>query len=322
MTAPWPELSFVGAALGVLALFMFGGNIYVVTRLFPGPSGRPHLGDVVLIAGLLLTAIFLWLSLVYAAISPSAGAWIAVFLALNSMMVVVSAWFIAVMLRAEERPVAPRGWTWPTAFTALVLGNELAMAVAFVLIQTGPDPYLGSGGAGVVGLLADASTSIWFFWSMLGTMAVLVVWVRFPRGERTALLGLTASAAIGPWVVAAPLEGAVGMAGLMAVVFWLLFRELGSDLSPSYLNVARGVILGFTVMAVAEAAFFFDPSSPWAPVPFAVATLGVMGAELLFLSRRALVRPVAGTLPEPFAPSAPAPSDASSSSVPDSPAGG
>lgn len=288
MTAPWPPPTFVGGALVVLALLMFGANYFVVTRLFPGRGARPHLGDVVLISGLLLTAICLWLSLVYAATSPTEGAWIAVFLAVNSMMVAVGAWFLAVMLRAEQRFVSRSGWSWPTAFTALVLGNELSMAAAFVLITTGPDPYLGVAGSGAVGLVTDATTSVWFFWPMLATMLVLIATVPLPGAERTALLGLTATAALGPWIVASPLAGALAMSGLMAIVFLLLFREIARESSDGYLAVARGVIAAFAAMAAAEAAFFVDPSAGWAPVPFAAATLVVMGAELLFLSRRAL----------------------------------
>ena len=288
MTAPWPTASFVGVALSLLALFMFAGNAYVIRRLFPGRAARLHLGDVVLITGLLLTAVFLWLSLVYAALSPTTGAWIAVFLAVNSMMVALGAWFIAVMLRAEERWVSPTGWSWPATFTALVLVNELSMALAFVLIQSRPDPYFAAGGAGTGGLLTDATTSLWFFWPMLGTMALLLTTVPLPRGERRALWGLTASAAIGPWVVSSPLVGALAMAGLMAVVFVVLFREVASDASPGFLAVARAVIVAYALMAAAEAAFFFDPKAPWAPVPFAATTLIVMGAELLYLGRRAL----------------------------------
>lgn len=290
MTAPWPAASFDTAALALLAAFMWGANYFVLTRLFPGRGARPHLGDVVLTSGLLLTAIFLWLSLVYAAISPTTGAWIAVFLAINSMMVAVGAWFLAVMLRAELRAVAANNWSWPTAFAGLVLGNELSMAAAFVLIGTGPDPYFGPAGAGVVGLVTDAATSVWFFWPMLGTMLVLLATVALPRFDRTALLGLTASAALGPWIVSAPVVGAVAMSGLMALVFVQMFREIGRGEEGTNLGVARGVVAGFVVMAVVEAAFFAAPNSVWAPVPFAAATLTVMGAEVLYLGRRGLMQ--------------------------------
>lgn len=313
MTAPWPTASFVTVALGTLALFMFAGNLYVVRRLFPGRVARPHLGDVVLISGLLLTAVFLWLSLIYVAISPTVGAWIGVLLAINSMMVAVSAWFIAVMLRAEERVVSATGWRWPAMFTGLVLANELTMAVAFVLIQAGPATYPTTEGVGVIALLADATTSIWFFWPMLGSMALLVATVPLGRGERRALGGLTASAAVGPWVVAAPLLGAITMALLMAVVFAILFRELHRDMTTEYLAVARGVIGAYAVMGAAEAAFYFDPSSPWAPVPFAAATIGVMGAEVLYLGRFAMAR-----LPDPpRIPRVPSPYESSGTSLPE-----
>lgn len=309
MTAPWPSASFLGGALALLALFMFGGNAYVVRQLFPGRSTRPHWGDVVLITGLLLTAVFLWLSLVYAALSPTSGAWIAVFLALNSMMVAVSAWFVAVMLRAEERPVSRTGGAWPATFAALIVANELSMAVAFVLLQIGPNAYWAPGGAGTLGLLTDASTSVWFFWPMLGTMALLLVTVPLPRGERRALWGLTASAAIGPWVVAAPLVGAIAMALLMTVVFVILFAEIAREPTAGFLGVARGVIVAYALMAGAEAAFFFDPSAAGASVPFAAVTLLVMGAEVLYLGRRALVQwPDAEPTPETAPPAVPAPS--------------
>lgn len=317
MSAPWPALSFDTIALAVLAAFMFGANYYVVTRLFPGRGARPHLGDVVLITGLLLTAICLWLSLVYAAISPTAGAWIAVLLAINSMMVAFGAWFLAVMLRAEQRFVARSGWAWPFVYALLVLGNELSMAAAFVLIESGPGPYLGGSGSGVFGLLSDATTSVWFFWPMLGTMLILLATVPLPRAERTVLIGLTASAAVGPWIVASPLAGAAAMTVLMALVFLQIFREIGRGSTEGYLGVARGTVGGFALMAAAEAAFFVAPSASWAPVPFAAATLLVMGAELLFLSRTALTQLADPTpVPEPTSPAA------STTPLPEPPAAG
>lgn len=280
----------VGAALplAVLAAVMVGATIYLLRHLYPRRGGLPDLGTVVLVAGALIMMAGLWLSVAYAVLDPGDSSWTAVFLAINSMMALVGAWLIAVFLRAEERRLPARGWAWPSIFGLMILGNELLMGSTFQLVLSGPGPYFGAGGAGLLLLVSDAATSVWFDGAMLVTMVFLVLWLPFPRGERTALIGLSVSAAAGPWVVAAPLPGAIASVLLMTVVFAFLARELQLRPTPGFLRISRGVASALAVVAIAALIVALDRDPVLGPLPFVATTLLVMGVEVAYLGHAGL----------------------------------
>lgn len=273
-----------------LAAVMVVATIYLVVQLFPRRGGLPHFGTLVLVLGAFVMTTGLWLSLIYAVVDPGDNSETAVFLAINSMMAIVGAWFIAVFLRAEERKIRGTGWTWPAVVGSLVVGNELLMAGTFVLVLNGPGPYVSAGWSGVLHWFSDGATSIWFYWAMLVTMAFLAVWLPLPRNERVALLGLSTSALVGPWVIGAPLAGAVAMAAAMAVVFLLLGRELTGHPTPAFVRIGGGVAAAFGLMTTSAAMFAVDPKGLVAPLPFAVVGLVVMAAETAYLLRRGFER--------------------------------
>ena len=207
MTAPWPEFGVGLVPYGLLFGLMLLGNGYVVIRLFPRAGGRPTLADATILIGILLMAMGLWFALIYAILDPGSASEVSVFIALNSMMGVVGCWAIALFLRAEAKPMAGPRWQWPGVFALLLVSNEFLMGVAFVLGEAGPSQYASEGWAGLATLVGDSVCSAWFFWAMLANMLLILYWLPMERPAKTALTGLAFTAAVGPWLVTAPLEG-------------------------------------------------------------------------------------------------------------------
>jgi hypothetical protein len=293
----------------ILAAAMVGANLFLLTRAFPRRGGTPDLGTVVLVVGILLMTSLLWLAVIDAVLDPGDSSTVAVFIAGNSMMGVIGAWFIAVFYRAEEKHLPSRGWAWPSLLALLVIGSEFLMGAAYVLSLSGTGPYVPRGWAGLVLLVRDAVVSIWFSWAMMATMALLLVWLPMPGAERGVLGGLAATSAIAPWVGTGSLEGLAAMGVLMAVVLTIGFERASRRDTTVGLVRALGVVTGgFGVMMAAGLLGFLLPGAFGGTFAFAVANLFVMGGELLFLSRWALARPdrtPAGLAPSSGDPSTP-----------------
>jgi hypothetical protein len=307
--APW-LLLFI-----LLAVLMVGGNLFVVSRLFPRNPPRPTLATAILLLGILLMSMGLWFSGIYAVLSPGDASTVSVFIALNSMMAVVGIWAISLLFRAGTKPLPARGGLWPLAFALLIVGNELLMGLTFVLAQVGPGPFATLGWAGLAGVVGAAAESAWFFWAMLGTMVFVVAWLPFSTPERRLLYGFAAAAAVGPWIVPDPVVGAVGMAVVMGATFGILAKEMWSSApTPRFLWVAFGVGAGFLAMVGGQALAYTVRGSAWASVPFGLTSFLVMAAEVFLLARWGLARGVAA--PEaPLLP-APRPEPSASSTVP------
>jgi|GEM_PF-3036431 len=273
------------ALLGLIAAVMVGVNLYFLLRLLPRRGGPPDLASVILVVGLFVGSLGLWGAVIYAAQSPGTASFTAVLIAGNSMMAVAGAWLIALFLRAEERHLTPHRWTWPVLLAALLLGNELLMGVAFVLLGATPAPAVGT--EGVVALLATAVDSVWFTAAMVANMVALLVWLPIDRAVRSPLLALAATVLVVPWALADPIVGALAMAAGMTVAFVLLFSAVGgpSAVSARRLRVAVAVAAGFAAMAAGFVASLLAPPGPFAAVPFAVANLGVMAVESVWLLR-------------------------------------
>jgi hypothetical protein len=284
MTAPWPEFGLGLIAYLLVFGLMLAGNVYVVIRLFPRSGTPATLADATILIGILLMAMGLWFALIYAFLDPGGASEVSVFIALNSMMAVVGCWAIALFLRAETKPLGGPRWQWPAVFTILILGNELLMGSAFVLAQVGPSGYSAIGWAGLAALVGDSVTSVWFYWAMLSNMLIVVYWLPLDRASRTALLGFSATASLGPWLVTAPLGAGIAMGVLMVLVLFatVLERRRG-PLGLSYVRTLVVVWGGFVLMAIGEGAFLSEPSAIWKTFLLGLATIGAMGAELLYL---------------------------------------
>jgi hypothetical protein len=292
MTAPWPTIG-----LGLIPfLLVFGlmlvANVYVILRLLPH-RGRPAtLADATILIGILLMAVGLWFALIYAILDPGGASEVSVFIALNSMMAVVGCWAIALFLRAETKPLGGPRWQWPVVFATLVIGNELLMGIAFVLAQAGASGYSALGWAGLASLVGDSASSVWFFWAMLANMVFVVYWARIDAPSRSALIAFTLTAAVGPWLVTAPLDGGIAMGVLMA---WLLGQmALARRRGPYALTYVRtlGVVwAGFVLMTLGEGAFLLEPDPAFKTLLLALAMFTAMGAELLYLFDHALEIP-------------------------------
>ncbi|HTT44643.1 MAG TPA: hypothetical protein VMH38_01325 [Thermoplasmata archaeon] len=285
--APLPSLATVAFPYVELAALMVAANVYILVLLFPRPRPSPTLATIVLVVGLLVAALGLWGAAIYAVLSPSDAATIAVFLAANSMMSVAGAWLIALFYRAEEHRVAPRSWTWPGLLALLFLGNELLMGVAFVLAIDGSSGYVAAGTAGLAALVSDAVDSVWFFWAMLANMVALVLVLPLPRPERALLFGLASTSAVGPFVVLDPVPAGIAMAAIMGVVVVLAVQELrgARELRPGYVWSVMGVFAAFGAMGGGEVLFLLFPGPLLGALPFALGTLLVMGGEFAILSR-------------------------------------
>ncbi len=303
MISPWPP---VGPALfpeGLVLALMIVGNVYVVARLFPRGSHPLTLADITFLLGLLLMAMGLWFALIYAAIDPSGASEISVFIALNSMMAVVGCWLLALFLRAETMRPAKGGWTWPLIFTALFVGNEFLMGVAFVLFQTGPGYFQAAGWTGLATLSGAAATSAWFYVAMLANMLALVLWLPLDPASRSVLLGFSLTAALGPLVASDPPLGIAATGVLMVGVLLVMARA--RRLGPLTVEYGRTLLVvwgAFALMGLGEGGVLTGASSPWGLVALGLSGMAAMTLELVVLTRR-------GLRGEPTSPSATVPPD-------------
>ncbi len=312
MTAPWPVIGFGLIPFALVFGLMLVANVYVFVRLLPH-HGRPAtLADATILIGILLMALGLWFALIYAILDPGGASEVSVFIALNSMMGVVGCWAIALFLRAETKPLGGPRWQWPSVFAALTIGNELLMGTAFVLAQSGTAGYAALGWAGLAAIVGDSATSAWFFWAMLANMFFVVTWVRIDAPSRWALLAFSLTAAFGPWLVAAPLEGGIAMGLLMAglLLQMVRIRRQGPYGLP-YVRTLGVVWGGFVLMSLGEGAFLMEANPAYKTLLLALAMFAAMGAELLYLldhgleiPRRAVEGAAVAPTPGPSAGSA------------------
>ncbi len=299
MTSPWPPVGPLLVPEGLIFALMVAGNTYIVIKLFPRNGSRATLADFTFLLGLLLMALGLWASLVYAAIDPGSASEISVFIALNSMMAVVGCWMLALFLRAEKRFPDPSGWTWPAVFTALFLGNEFLMGGAFLLLQTGPAGFQAAGWTGLAAASAAAVGSMWFFFAMFANMLAFVLWLPLDRSSRVALLAFSLSALVGPWLLTDALAGGVAMGALMAVVLVGFLRShRAGPLGLTYARTLFLVSVAFGGMTLGEVAYLNLAAPVAAASAFALATITAMGIEILALTRWGLSARVAAPVPD------------------------
>ncbi|MCI4341290.1 MAG: hypothetical protein L3K11_02795 [Thermoplasmata archaeon] len=311
MTGALPSLENLLFPYLEVAGFMVGINVYLLTRLFPRPIPAPTMAAVVLVVGLFVVGLSFWAAVIYSVVDPGDASTVAVFLAVNSMMAVAGCWLLAVFWRAEERHVSGSGWGWPLLLALLLVGNELLMGAAFAMTLNGPGPYLAPGVSGIAAATTDGVVSFWFFGAMFATMVAILLLLPLARTERRALLGFSLTSLVGPWVAYAPLEAAVAMAAVMGAVLYLLLQPLRrpSEVSSRYGWLVGGILLGFGGMGLGEVLALVDPGQLGGTLPFALATLLVMGGEVAALARWAFSLGPAGPVDAPAPSVGPVSSD-------------
>ncbi len=279
----------------VTAAGMLGVNALVLLLLFPRSGGTPRLSRAILASFVLLSSTVGTGTFLYAAAHPSFGTATAVLFASQVMMVAPFVWVVALFYRGGEKRISPESWFWPLVVGAGVVGNEILMGGAFTIGAAGSPLPLDPGGPwGLFIAFTRSVASPWFFWPMAADVGLLLFWVRLPWTERGGLLGLALTALLGPWVLVDPLVAGIGMAVLMPVTLYVLYRGLvrAPLLSRWQRDLTLGVVAGFFLMALGEAAGALDLHGVAGPFVFAVLSVAVMLGEVVFLLRR-ILRPVA-----------------------------
>jgi hypothetical protein len=281
---PLPPLGVTSALapFAVIALLMIGIAIFVFGKVLPSDGRPPFLTQMALALAVLAGGSVLLLSLVFVFLnSDGTEAWTWVLLSFNFMMMgPAGLWFISLILFRDRR-VGVRDWTWPASIAVVTTGSEVLMGFLFALGgETGSVPLLKT--------LALGVSSVWFFWSMAAIMTALVLWAPLARVERYALVALTLSAAIAPWVTTYPTVGGLAMTALMAAVFVLLVRVLSHPAAVRLEEVGLlvGLAAAFLAMAIAGLALAATNGSAVSILAFGGVMGVVMGVEIAYLLRR------------------------------------
>jgi hypothetical protein len=283
MDVPLPPLSVNAALLPfvIVAISMIAVTIFLLGQVLPADGRPPLVTQMVLALSVLGGGSVLLLSLVFVFLNPNGtDAWTWVLLSFNFMMMFPAGiWFVGLILFRDHR-IDLGGWLWPVTISLVTTGSEAIMGVLFAIGGSAVAPT-------ALESLALGLSSIWFFWSMAAVMAALVLWAPLARTERSALVALTASAVLAPWVTTVPAFGGAAMGGLMVVVFLLLVRALArGQVGRAEVPLLFGLAGAFLAMALAG---FFVAAAGGAPVSALAfgATMGiVMGVEIAYLFRR------------------------------------
>jgi hypothetical protein len=301
---PLPPLGVTAslAPFAGIAISMIAVTIFVFGKALPSDGRPPLVTQMALALAVLGGGSVLLLSLVFVFLNPDGtSAWTWVLLAFNFMMMgPAGLWFIGLIVFRDRRVVA-RDWSWPIALALLTTGSEVLMGFLFALGgETGPWPLLST--------LALGISSVWFFWSMAGIMTALVLWAPLARVERYALVALTVSAVIAPWVTTYPTVGGLAMTALMVAVFAVLVRALSSRVAvrPDEVGLLIGLAVAFLAMALAGLALVATQGSAASVVAFGTVMAVVMGVEIAYLVRRYYV----GSSESPWVRRAPDDADA------------
>jgi hypothetical protein len=283
MDLPLPPLDVTSALLSfvIVAVSMVAITIVLFGIILPADGRPPLLTQLTLALSVLAGGSVLLLSLVFVFLNPNATeAWTFVLLAFNFMMMAPAGlWFISLVVFRDRR-IEAGGWLWPFALALVVTGAEALMGVLFVLGGSAAP-------ASAVATLGLGLSSVWFFWSMATIMGALIVWAPLSRLERWALVSLTLSAVVGPWVTAFPTVGGALMAALMGGLFLLLVRHLrlgrGSAEEAPFLIGLSGAFLAMTIAGLGVAV---TSGTPVSALAFGATTGTVMTVEIAYLVRR------------------------------------
>ena len=279
-----PPLDVTTAFLpfAVVALCMVVVTIFILTQILPRSGGPVPLTTMTIGIAVLGGGSLLLLALLYVFIDPDGTtAWTWVLVSFNFMMMgPAGIWFVSLIV-FRDRSVDATSWLWPGVIALVTVGSEVMMGVLFAVGG-------GNAPATLLGAMALGLSSIWFDWSMAVLMVALLFWLPLSGVVRGSLAALTAAAVLAPWVVAAPLVGAVGMAVLMTSVVVLLYRRLSAhgEVRAVDLRIAFGLALAFALMIAAQVAIVALPGSDTAALAFGGTMALVMAAEVAFVLHR------------------------------------
>jgi len=283
MFLPLPPLVVTPALVPfvIIAVSMIGVTIFLLGKVLP-PNGVPPLVTQMVIAlAVLGGGSLLLLSLLFVFLNPNGPeSWTFVLLAFNFMMMFPAGiWFVGQILFRDRR-VDAVGWFWPVTLALVATSSEALMGVLFAYGAVG-------GPTATVPAIAAGLSSVWFFWSMAAVMVALLVWAPLGTIERWALLTLSASAVLAPWVPTFPTVGGLAMSVLMGASFLALVRALWRGRVPSEDGrLLVGVAVAFLAMALAGLLVAGSGGSIGPVLTFGTVMGVVMGVEVAYLIRR------------------------------------
>jgi hypothetical protein len=270
------------APFAAVAVSMIVVTIFVLGKVLPSRGRPPLVTQMTLALAVLGGGSVLLLALVFVFLNPDGtAAWTWVLLAFNFMMMgPAGIWFIGLIVFRDRR-VEARDWTWPIALALVTTGSEALMGFLFALGgESTPTTTLAT--------LSLGLSSVWFFWSMAVIMAALVLWAPLAPVERWALVALTGTAAIAPWITSYPTVGGIAMTALMGAILAYLVRTLGvrSRARLDEVGLLIGLAVAFLAMALAGLALVATGGSVAAVLAFGTVMGVVMGVEIAYLVRR------------------------------------
>jgi hypothetical protein len=288
---PLPPIGVNSSLLSfaIVALSMIVVTVFVLGQVLPRDRRAPLVTQMLLALAVLGGGSVLLLSLVFVFLNPDGtSAWTWVLLAFNFMMMAPAGiWFIGLIVFRDRR-VALDDWTWPVAIALVTTGSEVLMGLLFVIGgATTPLTTLATFALGL--------SSIWFFWSMASIMTALLLWAPLAPVERGALVALTVSAVIGPWVTTYPIVGGIAMAVLMAGIFAYLVRALArpARVHQEEVTLLIGLSVAFLATALTGIAIAATDGSEYAVLAFGSVMAVVMTVEIAYLVRRFYLGPPA-----------------------------
>ncbi len=289
MFAGLTEIASSNLPLALVAAAMVSLNVYILYRLFRDRE-RPQFSTMVLAGAFLLSQLVFWAGLAYYLESPTVGGFVVFALAAQAMMVPVGLWFVTIVFEESENVVQPRA-AWPVGLTVLVFGNELFMSWTFVALVPGALPSSIHSISAVGQVVVVSLGSLWYYWPMGITMAILLRWSRFTGPDARALAALTATAFVAPWAFEQPLVGAIAMSVIMVAGAFVLWQGMTvRSAVPGSLLLRASVGASFLAMSLSWIASYLLLPPSWGFAPFAGVMAAVMIGESYFLIRGLLER--------------------------------
>ncbi|HTT16650.1 MAG TPA: hypothetical protein VMH49_04760 [Thermoplasmata archaeon] len=301
MALPVPafDLDSTLAPFAAIAVAMVAITVIVLGFVRP-TDGRPPLVTQALLAlSVVGGGSVLLLALLFVFLDPNGtDAWTWVLLAFNFMMTAPAGlWFVGHILFRDRR-ILGGAWLWPAALGVAVTGSEVLMGVLFVVGGV-------NGSIGATAAVAFGLSAVWFFWSMAGVMAPLVLWAPLSPVARAGGWALVAAAVVGPWVRPYPLVGGLAMSALMGAAFVAVLRHLlrgrAAAADAPLLVALASAFLGMTLTGLAVAA---SGAAVLAVLAFGATMALVMVTEVSYLLRRSYAdsRPLRLAREQPLAP--------------------
>jgi len=271
----------VTPALGpfvAIAVPMVVVTVVVLGLIRPSDDRPPLVTQLLLAVAVVGGGSLLLLALLFVFLDPNGTtAWTWVLVAFNFMMMVpLGLWFIGQIVYRDRR-TEEGSWLWPAGISLAVTGSEVLMGLLFAVGAA-------SGAIAPVGAVSAGLSSVWFFWSMAGVMAPLVLWAPLTPIGRAGGWALVAAAVLAPWVRPYPLVGGAAMAALMVGAFAALLRPLWrGTVALTEARLLIGLAAAFLAMTAAGLAVAVSGGASVAVLAFGSTMAGVMVVEVSYL---------------------------------------